>query len=95
MTLWEYYGSDEHRAAEAIAALLDLNPFDFDEDAESLAQRMAAWGTLQGPNVRWEAMWYVTHAMIEAQAEGVKFPLLAEVGMDALHEYNWLVWGDE
>ena len=87
---FEDYRTDEQRAIEGIAALLDLTPPDLDEDPEHVARRMASWGVLQGPGVQWEAIWFVTHTMLQAQAVGVKFPQLAEVGIAKLKEYNRL-----
>ena len=87
-SMFDGYGSDEERAVEGIAALLDLNPPDPGEEHDSVARRMADWGILQGPKVRWEAVWYVAHALLQARADGVRFPQLARVGMRALREYN-------
>ena len=89
-TPFENYRTDKQRAIEGIAALLDLTPPDPDEDPEHVARRMASWGVLQGPGIQWEAMWFVTHAMLHAQVNGVRFPQLAEVGIAELKEYNRL-----
>ena len=87
-SLFEQFGSDEKRAVEGIAAMLDLSPPDPGEDPEHVARRMADWGTLQGPDVSWEAMWSATHAMLQAQLNGAKFIQMAEVGRMTLREYN-------
>jgi hypothetical protein len=84
------YGPDEHRAVEGIAALLDLNPPNPGEDDESVAWCMADWALLQGPAVRWDAMLYCARAMIDAQHEGMRYVQMAEVGLEALYEYNRL-----
>jgi hypothetical protein len=82
------FGPDESRAVEGISALLDLRPRDPGEDDSALARRMADWGLEQGPEVRWAAIAFSALSMIKAQAQGVRYPQLASVGLDALEEYN-------
>jgi hypothetical protein len=82
------FAPDEHRAIEAISALLDLFPREAEEDDEMLAQRMATWGIQQGPNVRWGAILYATRAMITRLPYRHHFGDLALVGMEALQRFN-------
>jgi hypothetical protein len=90
MTIW---GPDENRTVEAIAALLEIFPRLNGEDDETLAQRLAQWGVLQGPSVRWEAVIYATRVMVAAHKPGVLFTSLAEIGLRSLHEFNDARWG--
>ncbi|MBN1428456.1 MAG: hypothetical protein JXB07_08725 [Anaerolineae bacterium] len=82
------FAPDEHRAIEAISALLDLFPRETDEDDETLAQRMATWGIQQGPDVRRGAIVYATRAMITGLRYPHHFGELTIVGMEALQRYN-------
>lgn len=84
------FGSDEHRAIEGIAALLDLMPRIPGESDDALAQRMAAWAMEQGPNIRWDAILYATYAMIDQLDQKLGFMRLSEVGLRALSDYNEL-----
>ena len=90
MTIW---GPDENRAIEAVAALLEIFPRLPGETDEELAQRMSAWAIQQGPNVRGEAVYCAVRAMIAALPHGYMFVQLAELGLNALHEYNESRWG--
>jgi hypothetical protein len=85
-------GTDEHRAIEAIAALLDLFPREPGEEDDSLIYRMASWGIQQGPDVRWEAIIYSTRAMVNMLPYGHHFGELSVVGLAALERYNQLGW---
>jgi hypothetical protein len=82
------FGSDEHRAIEGIAALLDLMPRFPGESDDDLAGRMAVWAMEQGPNVRYDAVLYATHAMIAKLDQRLGFMRLSEVGLRALSNYN-------
>lgn len=92
-SLFEDFGSDEQRAVEGIAALLDLYPREDGEDDEGLAWRMANWALLQGPSVRWDAMLHASRVMINAKQSGAHFSQLSEMGSDALYEYNRVYGG--
>jgi hypothetical protein len=82
------FGPDEHRAVEGIAALIDLMGRLPGEGDGDLARRMADWGIQQGPEVRWSAMANCALVMVRSQAQGIHYPHLAQVGLDALHAYN-------
>jgi len=82
------FGPDENRAVEAIAALLEIFPRLPGEDDDGLAFRMADWGLLQGPNIRWDALQYAARTMVSALSPGMHYVSLAEIGMRALNEYN-------
>ncbi len=82
------FGSDEHRAIEGIAALLDLMPHIPGETNDALAWRMTSWALEQGPNVRREAILYATYAMIDQLDQKLGFMRLSEVGLRALSDYN-------
>ena len=90
--MFEDFGSDERRAVEGIAALLELNPRDPEIDDETFAWDMADWALLQGPTVRWDAMVQSARMMIAAQQEGKDFMVISEIGIAALQEYNRM-WG--
>jgi hypothetical protein len=85
MTIW---GPDENRTVEAIAAILEVFPRLPGEGDAALADRLAQWGILQGPNVRRDAVLHATQAMIAKLGPGVHFGRLAEIGMHALGKYN-------
>jgi hypothetical protein len=88
------FGPDEQRTIEAIAALLELMPRNPAEGDDVLAERMTAWGTMQGPEVRWDAIMHATLVMIEAQkGASIHFADLAVIGLTALHHYNEDRWG--
>jgi hypothetical protein len=82
------FGSDEHRAIEGIAALLDLMPRIPGESDDALALRMAAWAMEQGPNIRQDAILHATYAMIDQLDRRLGFMRLSEVGLRALSDYN-------
>ncbi len=90
MTVW---GPDENRVVEAVAALLEIFPRHDGETDQALAKRMAAWGIQQGPNVRWEAIIYAISCMILALPQRLMYTQLAEIGLDALYEFNQSRWG--
>lgn len=90
MTIW---GPDENRAVEAVAALLEIFPRMPGETDDELAIRMSNWAIQQGPNVRIEAVYFAVTRMIAAQPSGFMFMQLAEIGLNALHEYNENRWG--
>jgi len=90
MTIW---GPDENRAIEAVAALLEIFPRIPGETDADLAQRMAQWAMQQGPNVRADAVHYAVSAMVAALPRKLMFMQLADIGMNALHEYNENRWG--
>ncbi len=90
MTVW---GPDENRAIEAVAALLEIFPREPGETDDQLAHRMADWAIQQGPNVRREAVLEAIAAMIAAMPQGHLFNDLADIGLDALRQYNESRWG--
>jgi hypothetical protein len=81
------FGSDEHRAIEGVAVLLELTPRLPDESDGMLLERMVFWAMQQGPSVRYDAMRQVIAPMILHRGHR-SFMELAQVGLDALQAYN-------
>ena len=85
----DIFGPDELRVIEAVSALLILNPPSPNETSETYAERMAKWSILQGPNVRWEAMWHVIYSMHQAYLQGSQQKdVLYQIGARALQDYD-------
>jgi hypothetical protein len=88
----DVFGPDELRVIEAVAALLVLMPPGPEETSESYAERMANWSILQGPTVRWEAMWTVIYEMYTAYMHGAPRDQLYQIGAKALQAYDNGAW---
>ncbi|NDJ51777.1 MAG: hypothetical protein GYB68_01680 [Chloroflexi bacterium] len=83
------FGTDEKRAIEGIAALLDITPRMPGETVDQIAERMAEWGLQQGPEVDRNALIHATKAMLIAQDEGTSgYAGLTRAGVLALAEFH-------